>query len=146
MRQKRRAKRLWWRCTHDERDKVKRRLGKPDLGLQRLVLSVWKAIVQEEGSVGEAVADMLDISVRDRLHDKAHRIMSNGSDGGHVGRFAFISLIAQVTAQPLQNLVLSWVKKFSQVLPSDSPKKRSQIFECLVRLLDDKIQVQERNG
>jgi len=53
---------------HDQRDKIQRRLGKPNLSLERLVLSVLKTKVQKDGPICEALADMGNVSVRYRLH------------------------------------------------------------------------------
>lgn len=76
-------------------------------------MPVWKTIAQEHRPVGEAVTYVFDISIHDGFHNRAHRIMPKGSNGRHVGRLALVSLIAKVTAQPLQRPYLSWFEKFS---------------------------------
>lgn len=110
LRQKRRTKRPGQGTSHDQRDKVQRCFGKPDLSLKRVVLSIGKTEAEVDRPVREAMAEMFDIPLIDSFHDRAHRILSNWCDGRHVGWLALVSLVAKVVAQALQNLVLPWLQ------------------------------------
>lgn len=104
---------------HDQRDKVQRRLGKSNLSLKRLILPVLKAKVQEDGSICEAMTDMIDVSVRYRLHHWSHWVLSDRSNGRHVSWLAFVSLIPEVVAQSLQAFTLFRLEYLPEMFSSD---------------------------
>jgi hypothetical protein len=79
---------------HDQSHEVQRRLRKPNLGLKRLVLAIWQTEVEKKRAVGVALANLVNVSLRHRLHYRLHRILSDGGDRCHVCWLAVVPFIA----------------------------------------------------
>jgi hypothetical protein len=84
---------------------------------------------------------MVNVLICDRVHDRAHGILSDRGDGRHVRWLTFVALIAQVVSQLLHALVLPRFQKLAKMLAPDVSEERYEVRESLVCFLYHQVQI-----
>jgi hypothetical protein len=107
--------------AHDQGNKVEGRLCQPDLDLETLEMAMGCPEAQEHGPICEALTNMFDVAICQRIHHRTPWILPNWSYWSHICRFAMVPFILQLVPQALQALVLPFFQEVTEMLATNIP-------------------------
>ena len=91
------------------------------------------------------MANLVYISIGHGMQHRLQGILAARRNWRHVRWFAIVPLFPQVSPETMEDIVLLPFKELGQALSPHITQERHKVLESLVRLVNNKIQVEERH-